>query len=31
VLCYTLNSRGGFKPQENMEYIVDKVRIVDTS
>ena len=23
VLCYTLNSRGGFKPQENMEYIVD--------
>lgn len=24
VLCYTLNSRGGFKPQENMEYIVDK-------
>ncbi|KAL7445928.1 hypothetical protein ACHAXM_011747 [Skeletonema potamos] len=31
VLCYTLNSRGGFKPQENMEYIVDKVRIVDSS
>lgn len=25
VLCYTLNSRGGFKPQENMEYIVDSV------
>jgi len=24
VLCYTLNSRGGFKPQENMEYVVDK-------
>ena len=24
VLCYTLNSRGGFKPQENMEYIVDR-------
>ena len=24
VLCYTLNSRGGFKPQENQEYIVDK-------
>lgn len=24
VLCYTLNSRGGFRPQENMEYIVDK-------
>ncbi|KAL7544263.1 hypothetical protein ACHAWF_007643 [Thalassiosira exigua] len=23
VLCYTLNSRGGFKPQENMEYVVD--------
>mmetsp|Transcript_11788 Transcript_11788/g.21787 ORF Transcript_11788/g.21787 Transcript_11788/m.21787 type:complete len:848 (+) Transcript_11788:122-2665(+) len=23
VLCYTLNSRGGFRPQENMEYIVD--------
>jgi C-terminal processing protease CtpA/Prc len=23
VLCYTLNSRGGFKPQENQEYIVD--------
>jgi C-terminal processing protease CtpA/Prc len=23
VLCYTLNSKGGFKPQENMEYIVD--------
>lgn len=24
VLCYTLNGRGGFRPQENMEYIVDK-------
>lgn len=24
VLCYTLNSRGGFRPQENMEYIIDK-------
>lgn len=24
VLCYTLNSRGGFKPQENMEYVVDR-------
>eukprot|EP00571_Detonula_confervacea_P000167 CAMPEP_0172328054 /NCGR_PEP_ID=MMETSP1058-20130122/60146_1 /TAXON_ID=83371 /ORGANISM="Detonula confervacea, Strain CCMP 353" /LENGTH=826 /DNA_ID=CAMNT_0013045151 /DNA_START=5978 /DNA_END=8458 /DNA_ORIENTATION=- len=24
VLCYTLNSRGGFKPQENMEYIIDR-------
>ena len=23
VLCYTLNGRGGFRPQENMEYIVD--------
>jgi len=23
VLCYTLNSRGGFKPQENQEYVVD--------
>ncbi|KAL7542323.1 hypothetical protein ACHAXR_013306 [Thalassiosira sp. AJA248-18] len=23
VLCWTLNSRGGFKPQENMEYVVD--------
>ena len=23
VLCYTLNARGGFKPQENMEYIAD--------
>ena len=23
VLCYTLNSRGGFKPQENQEYISD--------
>ncbi|KAL7509764.1 hypothetical protein ACHAXN_006734 [Cyclotella atomus] len=24
VLCYTLNGRGGFRPQENMEYIIDK-------
>jgi C-terminal processing protease CtpA/Prc len=24
VLCYTLNSRGGFRPQENQEYITDK-------
>jgi C-terminal processing protease CtpA/Prc len=24
VLCYTLNGRGGMRPQENMEYIVDK-------
>ena len=23
VLCYTLNSRGGFRPQENQEYITD--------
>ena len=23
VLCYTLNSRGGMKPQENMEYVSD--------
>ena len=23
VLCWTLNSRGGRKPQENMEYVVD--------
>jgi len=23
VLCYTLNARGGFKPQENQEYISD--------
>jgi len=23
VLCYTLNSHGGFRPQENQEYIVD--------
>ncbi|KAL7521763.1 hypothetical protein ACHAWX_006444 [Stephanocyclus meneghinianus] len=24
VLCYTLNSRGGFRPQETVEYIIDK-------
>ena len=23
VLCWTLNSRGGFRPQENMEYVAD--------